>query len=300
MSAKNQRKLDSVWRGILVGILIAFVIPIELVTPVSAANTNNWAIGVWFKDYGGSGNTDWAAYVYNGGMPADSSGDQTLATFTATAHHYIGQISVENVNSGPVLVDSLIKITGQSVQAPSHSVSGLLSNWHLQELKLTTIQSCDHGFCTNDEYMKWILDGTTYDSYDIYSCVAPCSTYSFDLEMVPNITVESYDYTSNDFASLNVRAYFEFSIGAYYGDLMLYPAYWGAVSDSCSLPSGAQNTTAYVGRNVQGPSTAGVTGNYYDSNFGTTYESGILHNSLFKVISDSTLSSNCNPLPRMG
>lgn len=139
-----------------------------------------------------------------------------------------------------------------------------------------------------------------YTSYFIGSCIPPCSGPSFDLEMVPSVAVESYDFTASDFISLDVHGYFEYTVGTKTGSMYLYPANWGANSDSCPLPSGAQTTSVYVGRNYQGPNTAGVTGHVWKSTYGATYEWGIGdYSGLYNEITDSTLSGHCSPLPQM-
>lgn len=98
--------------------------------------------------------------VYNTGLPADSAGDQTLVTFTATVSGYIAQISVDNSKSGAALVDSLLYISGAAIQAPSYSVSGLLNGWNTIELKISVTRQCNNGHCVNNEYINWLIGGT--------------------------------------------------------------------------------------------------------------------------------------------
>jgi hypothetical protein len=292
-----------------------------LALPFNAAHpvyADNWAIGTYYTYCvcGGPGNSDWGAYFVNNGMPAPATLEQTFAVFTATTNSLVPQVAIMNAYSGPGLLDSLSFLSGgadgnfgcSTCHGTSfHPLSGLLGSWHTIELKLTSVVSGN----TNNEYINWLLDGVIYDTYIDFSCQMPCAVQPFSTEMVPSMAVESYDNTNTDLVSLDVHGWFQYTIGTNTGSMYLYPAQWGAcppvvsqqcpngVGGSCPVPSTAQTTTSYIGRDVQAPGNGAVTGNTYSSGaFGTTYEWGIGNYNGLSEITDSMLSSSfCSPTP---
>lgn len=271
------------------------------IAPVAHGQTTSWTMGVYYANSVGS-TRDWAAYVWPDGFPADAAGDLTGVVFTASTDGYFAQIAIARTSSlGPYL-DTELWAFGCGpcrVDHNTHSLSNPWGSWHTMELRIISHTVCGK-VCTPAPEMAYYLDSTNYDTFGMGGTIIPY----FDNEMVPSMNIESYDSTASDFSSSNtaVYGYFQYTVGTNTGGMYLYPGGWGAVYDSCSLPSGAQTTTVYVGTGAQAPNTVGVSGHVWDSiDFGPTYQWGIGYFPADSPspITDSTLSSHCNPLPHM-
>jgi len=295
MRSPNKGSVSSAVKIVFISIMIFLLVAPRRAPSVNAVGgSDNWAIGAYYGSIGSSA-TDIGVDAYVAGLPTDHQCDESFAVFTASIDGYVPQISIENVagcnDTGTYLYDVLLTTSYVFEFNYTHTVSGLLANWHDIELKLTKVQVGSVYYDTLD----WILDGTTYDTYTITSCTVPCSLPDFDNEAVPNIAVESADPYNANFSSLDVHGYFQSPIGTSQGGMYLYPANWGQTTGdgNCPLPSGAQTTSFTIGRLYEAPSNADVTGHHYVGTWGAADEwaIGIGDTSGYASITDSDLSS---------
>lgn len=292
---------EQIAKGCSLGLLIFVLVSIRLATPAHAFASDNWAIGAYY-DYSGSGSSDFTADIFNNGMPAVSNAGPTFAVLTASVEgtsEFLPQIAIETVddtnNVGPFLFATLLLSNGATDTNFNNggagcnmcgyyniSLSGLTDAWHKIELKLTSTVAggINYGFIDYD------LDGSQYASWQYDSCTAPCTLPTYDVWVVPELSVESYDSTNSDFSSLDVHGYLQ-DAGTNLGNIYLYPANWGADTSSgygdCPVPSTVQASGSwpgtYIARLYEAPSNADVTGHIYDGTtgggWGATDEWGI-------------------------
>lgn len=292
-------------KGVFVGILIFVLFTLGISSRVNARGSINWAMGVYWGGYSGSGVTGWGVDFYNSGLPADSNGDQTFAAFSASilgSSEFLPQVAIENVQGGPYVFEDLLYVGGGSVNGfgtmgiATQTESGLLGAWHTMELKTRTVTQGS----TEIEYLDWWFDGVVMISYEINSCTAPCSFHSFDLDIVPSMEVASPDNSTTHFSSLNVHGYFQEPLGTSLGSQYLYPAYWGNATSGANCHIGSYQTSdAYLERLNEAPSNVPVTGHVYNANWGATDEWGIGNGTVFGYsgITDAQMSSHCSSGP---
>jgi hypothetical protein len=311
MSNDLKVALNSIAKGVLIAFAVLLVISVGGVAPVKAASlSSSWAIGVWWNNYSGSGTTWWGVSVKTSGIPT-TSGTRTAVVFTSSLPGFIEQIDIDINSSQPYEYSSLYDYsTGvYDILGPQQSVSNFQGDWNTLEHQLTNQEICDHGFCAEEEYLNFLLNGTSYNSFNVYSCAYPCSTETFNLYVVPNGVVESYDGTASDFHNMDVHGYFGTISGSTFTKrsyMDLYSGTWGYkyALNTCSLPS-PQSSVVTVGGSSQPPNTVGVTGYHWTQShgtgvFGAQYEWGIgdynyiYGSGVYDPITSTNMSSYCN------
>jgi len=291
----------SIVKGISIGLLVFILVSLRSI-PVQATS-GDWAFGTFYKgSYSSgflSGVNQLTVDFFNNGMPAPS-GSRTFAVLTATfetpsGSNYIPQVSILNtqyngysgyylygvlMNSGGSLVIGFGNVKngqGQYDGEYINQVSGLSDSWHTIALGTYTAVVGS----TNYLYLGWYLDGTAYANWQFASCTTPCSFGSnqdVTNYVVPNMSAESYDFTSTDFSSMDIHGYFQNS-GTSLGPVYLYPATWGSSSAGGDCSIGSYQTSGWtVGDDNEPPGTGTVppeTGHVYDASWGATDEWGI-------------------------
>jgi hypothetical protein len=294
--------LSASCEGILLGLVLGVLLLSGFVAHVSADtySTTSWTEGVWYSNLGST-----VTYINfnfdNLGVPAalsNGSGYTFGGVLSASTNGYLMQIAMYKSSSGVAALETEVWIGSLTVFTDQYTLSSSdLDSWNNEEVDIASLQQvCEGHYCYYEEVLDWIFDGTTYTTYT----TGAVANGDFDTGIVPSVVVESYDLTSSDFNSLDIHGYLQ-PDGSDVSDLYLYPGSWGYLSDSCSLPSGAQSTSTYIGSGQEAVSNVGVTGHYWTSgSYGATDEFGIGdYSNTYSPINDQSLSSNCSPLPQM-